>query len=96
LIIGVAGSNPAKPLTWKDAFKLGDNFKAYLALNPLENFFTTLRFRKPFTDDGSAKVQFEAMRELLQLPKESTMLNFQRREVFCRTGKTHERCAGDL
>ena len=87
LIIGVAGSNPAKPLTWKDAFKLGDNFKAYLALNPLENFFTTLRFRKPFTDDGSAKVQFDAMKELLQLPKEAAMLNFQRREVFAEPAK---------
>jgi phosphoglycerol transferase MdoB-like AlkP superfamily enzyme len=87
LIIGVAGSNPAKPLTWKDAFRLGDNFKAYLALNPLENFFTTLRFRKPFTDDGSAKVQFETMKQLLQLPNESTMLNFQRREVFAEPAK---------
>jgi phosphoglycerol transferase MdoB-like AlkP superfamily enzyme len=87
LIIGVAGSNPAKPLTWKDAFKLGDNFKAYLALNPLENFFTTLRFRKPFTDDGTAKIQFETMKELLQLPKESTMLDFQRREVFAEPAK---------
>jgi phosphoglycerol transferase MdoB-like AlkP superfamily enzyme len=53
----------------------------------LENFFTTLRFRKPFTDDGSAKVQFDAMKELLQLPKESAMLNFQRREVFAEPAK---------
>ncbi len=87
LLIGVAGSNPAKPLTWKDAFQLGDNFKAYLALNPLENFFTTLRFRKPFADDGSAKIQFETMKQLLQLPQESTMLNFQRRETFTQPAK---------
>ena len=87
LLIGVAGSNPAKPLTWKDAFRLGDNFKAYLALNPLENFFTTLRFRKPFADDGSAKIQFETMKQLLQLPQESTMLNFQRRETFTEPAK---------
>ena len=87
LLIGVAGSNPAKPLTWKDAFRLGDNFKAYLALNPLENFFTTLRFRKPFADDGSAKIQFETMKQLLQLPQESSMLNFQRRETFTQPAK---------
>jgi phosphoglycerol transferase MdoB-like AlkP superfamily enzyme len=87
LLIGVAGSNPAKPLMWKDAFRLGDNFKAYLALNPLENFFTTLRFRKPFADDGSAKIQFETMKELLQLPQEAAMLNFQRREVFMQPAK---------
>ena len=83
LIIGITGSNTAKPLLlWKDAFGLGNNFKAYLALNPLENFFTTLRFRKPFADDGSAKEQFETMKELLQLPEQSKLLNFQRIEKF--------------
>lgn len=88
LVIGIAGSNTAKPLLlWKDAFRLGDNFKAYLALNPLENFFTTLRFRKPFADDGSAKEQFEIMKQLLQLPQESKLLNFQRRESFQQPAK---------
>ncbi len=87
LIFGIAGSNPAKPLMWKDAFKLGNNFKAYLALNPLENFFTTLRFRKPFTDDGSAKGQFEIMKHLLQLPENTANLNFQRNETFQQPAK---------
>lgn len=82
LVFGIAGSNPARPLKWKDAFQLGDNFKAYLALNPLENFFTTLRFRKPFSDDGAAKGQFEEMKRLLQLPETTTNLNFQRIEQF--------------
>ncbi len=83
LVIGITGSNIAKPLLlWKDAFGLGNNFKAYLALNPLENFFTTLRFRKPFADDGSAKGQFETMKDLLQLPEQSKLLNFQRHESF--------------
>ena len=35
-----------RPLKWKDAFELNDNFKSYVALNPLQNFFTTLQFRK--------------------------------------------------
>lgn len=87
LIFGIAGSNPAKPLMWKDAFKLGNNFKAYLALNPLENFFTTLRFRKPFSDDGSAKGQFEIMKHLLQLPENASNLNFQRNEIFLEPAK---------
>ena len=82
LLVGVAGFNPAKPLMWKDAFRLGDNFKAYLALNPLENFFTTLRFRKPFADVGHAKMQFETMKQLLQLPAENQLLNFKRNESF--------------
>lgn len=87
LVFGIAGSNPARPLMWKDAFRLGDNFKAYLALNPLENFFTTLRFRKPFADDGGAKGQFEIMKHLLQLPENTASLNFQRHERFQQPSK---------
>ncbi|RXK58139.1 alkaline phosphatase family protein [Lacibacter luteus] len=82
LVVGIAGFNPAKPLMWKDAFRLGDNFKAYLALNPLENFFTTLRFRKPFADVSHAKMQFETMKQLLQLPAENQLLDFKRKETF--------------
>ena len=36
-----------KPLDFFRAFKLNDEFKSNLALNPLQNFFTTLRFRDP-------------------------------------------------
>lgn len=87
LIIGISGSNPAKPLMWKDAFQLGDNFKANLALNPLENFFTTLKFRKPFANVEIAKKQFSIMKQLLHLPEESTLLNFQRKETFIQPQK---------
>ncbi len=37
----------AKPLNFFRAFNLNDAFKSNLALNPLQNFFTTLRFREP-------------------------------------------------
>ena len=33
------------PLRWSDAFQLGDDYKAQLALNPFESFFNTLRYR---------------------------------------------------
>lgn len=33
------------PLRWSDAFALGSDYKAYLALNPFESFFSTLKFR---------------------------------------------------
>ena len=47
-----------KPLKWKDAFELNDNFKSYVALNPLQNFFTTLQFRNPSFEDAKAKAYF--------------------------------------
>ena len=37
----------AMPLNFFRAFNLNDEFKSNLALNPLQNFFTTLRFRDP-------------------------------------------------
>ncbi len=43
----VYGFFTLKPLDFFRAFSLNDEFKSNLALNPLQNFFTTLRFRAP-------------------------------------------------
>jgi phosphoglycerol transferase MdoB-like AlkP superfamily enzyme len=55
------------PLKWKDAFLLNDNFKSYVALNPLQNFFTTLRFRRPSFEDYGAKANYQVVADFLQL-----------------------------
>jgi hypothetical protein len=56
-----------KPLTRQDAYRLNDNFKSYLALNPFQNFITTLKYRKPdFNTSGAAKY-YETMADYLQL-----------------------------
>lgn len=49
LILGwfMYGFFTARPLNFFRAFSLNDEFKSNLALNPLQNFFTTLRFRDP-------------------------------------------------
>ncbi|MEJ7611592.1 MAG: sulfatase-like hydrolase/transferase [Ferruginibacter sp.] len=47
LIWFMYGFFTAKPLNFFRAFQLNDEFKSNLALNPLQNFFTTLRFRDP-------------------------------------------------
>ena len=60
------------PLRWRDAFKLNDNFKSYLALNPLQNFFTTLRFRNPVFNDDKAKQHYFTISNFLQLDKKNT------------------------
>jgi phosphoglycerol transferase MdoB-like AlkP superfamily enzyme len=63
----VYGIFSLQPLKWKDAFELNDNFKSYVALNPLQNFFTTLRFSKPSFDDTKAKEHFPLIADFLQL-----------------------------
>lgn len=66
-----------KPLLWSNAFKLNDNFKSYLALNPLQNFFTTLRFRKPVLDNSKVGQYYSRVHEFLQLDKYDTK-NYER------------------
>jgi phosphoglycerol transferase MdoB-like AlkP superfamily enzyme len=65
----IYGSLTISPLSWKRAFVLHDNFKSYLALNPLQNFFTTLRFRQPQFNERQARSSFHAMAEWMQLPQ---------------------------
>ncbi len=44
----IYGIGFAKPLTREDSFrKMDDEFRGFLALNPFQNFFSTLRFRNP-------------------------------------------------
>lgn len=56
----------ARPLNFFRAFNLNDAFKSNLALNPLQNFFTTLRFRKP-DFSNNAKEYYPVIQEFLNL-----------------------------
>ncbi len=56
-----------KPLTRQDAYQLNDNFKSYLALNPFQNFITTLKFRSPDLNTSGAATYYAAIADYLQL-----------------------------
>lgn len=62
--------NVGQPLKWNHAFQMRDGFTSYLALNPLQNFFTTLKFRKPQFNEGKAKDYFPLMADWMGLKKE--------------------------
>ena len=62
----VYGFFTAKPLDFFRAFNLNDEFKSNLALNPLQNFFTTLRFRNP-DHNSKANDYYNDMCSFLQL-----------------------------
>jgi phosphoglycerol transferase MdoB-like AlkP superfamily enzyme len=55
------------PLKWSEAFKFNNNFRSYLALNPLQNFFTTLWFRIPSFEKENAKKYHPVMANFLSL-----------------------------
>lgn len=67
------------PLTWKDCFVFGDSFKSYLALNPLQNFFATLKLRKPEFNEQKARDAFPVMAEWMPLRDKN---NFSYRRVI--------------
>lgn len=77
LIIFIYGRVGAGPLQWKDSFALKDSFKSYLALNPLQNFFSTMRLRQPVFNESKAREAFPAMASFLQLPNEDDF-NYKR------------------
>ena len=69
------------PLKWKDAFELNDNFKSYVALNPLQNFFTTLQFRTPSFDDKKTKSYFPLIADFLQLDPKNIADETYKRDI---------------
>ena len=56
----------SRPLRFDRAFILNDAFKSNLALNPLQNFFTTLRFRKP-DQKTNARMYYGEIKSFLQI-----------------------------
>ena len=63
VVLGIMsyGSLSMEPLKWKAAFRFNDSFQSYLALNPLQNFFSTLRFRAPHYNESKARQDFNTM-----------------------------------
>jgi len=59
-----------RPLNFYRAFNLNDAFKSNLALNPLQNFFTTLRFSKP-DFNNNAKEYYSDIDSFLNLSKKN-------------------------
>ena len=81
LLWSVYGLFSFTPLKWKDAFEFNDNFKSYVALNPLQNFFTTLRFRSPSFDVAKAREYYPVIADFLQLDSLTRSANSYERIV---------------
>src|SRR6478672_5647883 len=69
--LAIYGGMGLQPLRWQNAFTLQDSFKSYLALNPLQNFFTTLKFRTPQYNEQKARKYFPQIASVLHVPPQS-------------------------
>jgi phosphoglycerol transferase MdoB-like AlkP superfamily enzyme len=76
----IYGGFSFQPLKWNNAFVLQDGFRSYLALNPFQNFFTTLKFRNLKNDNRKGKDHFPTMKAWMALPPES--VNYNRKNVI--------------
>lgn len=77
--LGIFGKIGQFNLRWSDAFTLADNFKANVALNPFQSFFSTLRFRDTRPDVKKVKAYYELMAGYLNVQaKDSVHLNYER------------------
>ncbi len=76
----IYGSFSFHSLKWNRAFLFRDSFKTYLALNPLQNFFSTLKFRSPQFNETTARKYFPDMTEWMGLKNNGEFT--YRREYF--------------
>jgi phosphoglycerol transferase MdoB-like AlkP superfamily enzyme len=65
------------PLTWKTVFVLKDNFKSYLALNPMQKFFTTIYLRNGTFDKQKVKESYPILADWMGWPDKENF-NFKR------------------
>ena len=91
LLLGffVYGRIAGPPLSRNDSFKFMDSFKSYLAINPLQNFFATLKLRQPEFKEKKAREAAPLMAEWMQLPAKEDFS--YRREVAPRSNSLESR-----
>ncbi len=89
LLFFIYGTVTWPPLSRNDSFKFGNSFKSYLAINPLQNFFATLKLRNPEFNEQKARLAFPVMAEWMQLNDKK---NFSyRRQVGPRSSASESR-----
>ncbi|MEO6917185.1 MAG: LTA synthase family protein [Chitinophagaceae bacterium] len=92
LVCGLAifGRAGQYPLRWSDAFNLGSDFRANLALNPFQSFLSSLSFRTTTFDREAVKKYYPYMASYLGVDHpDLNTLNYTRRvEASARGGKT--------
>ena len=71
LLLFIWGNLSWPPLSRNDCFRFNNSFKSYLAINPLQNFFATLKLRNPEYNEQKARAAFPLMAEWMALPDKS-------------------------
>lgn len=82
LALAVFGRMGQYPLRWSDAFNLGTDFYANIALNPIQAFVSSFKFRSSSFDRQKVKNHYPQMAKWLEVNEpDDEKLNF-RRQVY--------------
>jgi glucan phosphoethanolaminetransferase (alkaline phosphatase superfamily) len=76
--LGIFGSFSQYNLRWSEAFSLGNDYRANLALNPYQSFFSSLKFRKTFSKPEEVKKGFTVLKPYFGFTGDSVNLNYDR------------------
>jgi phosphoglycerol transferase MdoB-like AlkP superfamily enzyme len=82
LLLGLAvfGRLNQYPLRWSDAFALGSDYKANLALNPFESFLNSLKFRRSTYDANKLREYYPLLAKFLGVSDpDSASFKFERK-----------------
>ncbi|HVY74574.1 MAG TPA: sulfatase-like hydrolase/transferase [Puia sp.] len=76
--LGIFGNLGQYPLRWSDAFSLGSDYRANLALNPFQSFFSSFKFRKATYNPDRVRQSYSVLKPYFELPGDPANLNFER------------------
>jgi phosphoglycerol transferase MdoB-like AlkP superfamily enzyme len=82
LAFSIYGKLGQFPLRWSDAFAQNNDYRAMMSLNPMQSFFSSLKFTQPVTKASSVLPYYSYVQKALQLPStDTTTLNYTRNFV---------------
>jgi phosphoglycerol transferase MdoB-like AlkP superfamily enzyme len=78
LALGVFGNIGQYNLRWSEAFSLGNDYRANLALNPFQSFFSSLKFRNSTYNLEEVRKAYPVLKPYFGFNGDSLNLNYER------------------
>jgi phosphoglycerol transferase MdoB-like AlkP superfamily enzyme len=76
--LGIFGKIGQYNLRWSEAFSLGNDYRANLALNPYQSFFSSLKFRKSSYNIKQVRKAYPVLKPYFGFTGDSLNLNYER------------------
>ncbi len=78
MLLSIYGKLGQYPLRWSDAANINNEYKAAMALNPMQSFFSSLKYANEKPNVAATKQYYSTIATMLQLPVTDTAFNYTR------------------